>query len=48
MEGPGGLSPRRLPHAEFKIVAEVGHYYPLERPHDFNEHLRTFLSQIGG
>src|ERR1019366_434139 len=37
----------RMPHAEFKLVADVGHYYPLERPHDFNEDLRTLLSQIG-
>jgi len=37
----------RMPHAEFKLVADVGHYYPLERAHDFNEDLRTFLSQIG-
>jgi 3-oxoadipate enol-lactonase len=37
---------RRLPHAEFKIVADVGHYYQLERPDHFNADLRAFLTQL--
>jgi 3-oxoadipate enol-lactonase len=36
-----------LQHATFKIVADVGHYYPLERPRDFNDDLRAFLAQVG-
>jgi pimeloyl-ACP methyl ester carboxylesterase len=34
-----------LPHATFKVVPEVGHYYPLERPAEFNDDLRAFLAQ---
>jgi pimeloyl-ACP methyl ester carboxylesterase len=33
--------------AEFKLVADVGHYYQLERPADFIEDLRAFLCRIG-
>jgi pimeloyl-ACP methyl ester carboxylesterase len=36
----------RLPHATFKVVPDVGHYYPLERPSDFNDDLRAFLAQF--
>jgi 3-oxoadipate enol-lactonase len=36
----------RMPHAEFKIVPEVGHYYQLERAGDFNADLRAFLTQF--
>jgi 3-oxoadipate enol-lactonase len=35
-----------LPNASFKIVPEVGHYYPLERPGEFNRDLRAFLAQL--
>jgi 3-oxoadipate enol-lactonase len=33
----------RLPHAEFAMVPDVGHFYALERPDDFNRRLRAFL-----
>jgi pimeloyl-ACP methyl ester carboxylesterase len=36
----------RLPHAEFKVVPDVGHYYQLERPGDFTADLRAFLTQL--
>jgi pimeloyl-ACP methyl ester carboxylesterase len=32
-----------IPRATFKLVPDVGHYYPLERPTDFNNDLRGFL-----
>jgi pimeloyl-ACP methyl ester carboxylesterase len=32
-----------LPHASFKVVPDVGHYYALERPKDFNDDLCAFL-----
>jgi pimeloyl-ACP methyl ester carboxylesterase len=35
-----------LSHATFKVVPEVGHYYALERPSDFNDDLRGFLAQL--
>jgi pimeloyl-ACP methyl ester carboxylesterase len=35
----------RLPHATFKVVPEVGHYYALERPSDFNDDLRAFVAK---
>jgi pimeloyl-ACP methyl ester carboxylesterase len=33
--------------AEFKLVADVGHYYQLERPADFNQDLRALLQRVG-
>ncbi len=36
-----------IPGAQFKLVPEVGHYYPLEAPAEFNEDLRAFLQQNG-
>jgi pimeloyl-ACP methyl ester carboxylesterase len=36
-----------IPGARFKLVPEVGHFYQLERPADFNADLRAFLQQIG-
>jgi pimeloyl-ACP methyl ester carboxylesterase len=35
-----------LPHATFKVVPDVGHYYALERPGDFNDELRAFLAPL--
>lgn len=35
-----------LPNATFKIVPDVAHYYPLERPSEFNHDLRVFLTQL--
>jgi pimeloyl-ACP methyl ester carboxylesterase len=35
-----------IPGAKFKVVPGVGHYYPLERPGDFNDDLRAFLERI--
>jgi 3-oxoadipate enol-lactonase len=35
-----------IPGAEFKMVPAVGHYYPLERPCDFNDDLRAFLGRL--
>jgi 3-oxoadipate enol-lactonase len=37
-----------LPRATLRIVPEVGHYYPMERPGDFNDELRAFLAPRGG
>jgi pimeloyl-ACP methyl ester carboxylesterase len=34
--------------AELRIVPEVGHFYPMERPADFNDDLRTFLRRVQG
>jgi pimeloyl-ACP methyl ester carboxylesterase len=36
--------------SELKLVPEVGHYYPLERPAEFNTDLRAFLheAETGG
>ena len=34
--------------AELKIVPDVGHFYPLERPLAFNDDLRAFLARMGG
>jgi pimeloyl-ACP methyl ester carboxylesterase len=36
----------RIPGAQLKVVPDVGHFYPLERPADFNEDLRAFLEHI--
>jgi 3-oxoadipate enol-lactonase len=36
-----------IPGARFKIVPEVGHFYQVERPADFNNDLRDFLKQVG-
>lgn len=33
-----------IPGARFEIVADAGHYLPLERPAEFNERLRAFLA----
>jgi pimeloyl-ACP methyl ester carboxylesterase len=33
-----------LPRATFRIAPDVGHYYPLERPSEFNDDLRNFLA----
>jgi 3-oxoadipate enol-lactonase len=35
-----------LPRASFKVVPDVGHYYPLERPSEFNDDLNAFLAQL--
>lgn len=35
-----------IPNAELKIVENVGHFYQLERPSDFNDELRGFLSKL--
>ena len=35
-----------IPGAELKIVEDVGHFYQLERPSDFNDDLRGFLSKL--
>jgi 3-oxoadipate enol-lactonase len=37
---------QRLPHGTFKVIRDVGHYYPLEHPGDFNDDLREFLAQL--
>jgi pimeloyl-ACP methyl ester carboxylesterase len=37
------LLAERLPNATLKVVPDVGHYYALERPSDFNDDLRAFL-----
>jgi pimeloyl-ACP methyl ester carboxylesterase len=36
----------RIPGARLAIVPDVGHFYPLERPADFNAELRRFLEPI--
>ncbi len=36
-----------IPGARLKVIPEVGHYYPLERPADFNADLGAFLHGIG-
>jgi pimeloyl-ACP methyl ester carboxylesterase len=35
-----------LPHATFKVVPDVGHYYPIEHPTDFNDDLRVFVADL--
>jgi pimeloyl-ACP methyl ester carboxylesterase len=35
-----------IPGAQFKVVADVGHYYPLEAPAEFNADLRGFLRSL--
>jgi pimeloyl-ACP methyl ester carboxylesterase len=37
----------RIPGAERRVVPEVGHFYPLERPLEFNADLRAFLRGAG-
>ncbi len=36
-----------IPGARLKVVEDVGHFYQLERPADFNNDLRDFLKQLG-
>ena len=36
----------QIPGAEIKIIPEVGHFYQLERPVDFNNELREFLKRV--
>lgn len=36
-----------IPGARFQLVPEVGHFYQLERPADFNRDLRAFLQEVG-
>jgi 3-oxoadipate enol-lactonase len=40
------LLAERIPNARFKAIPEVGHYYEIERPADFNEDLRAFLAEL--
>ena len=35
-----------MPNAQLKVVEEVGHFYQLERPADFNNDLRSFLKTL--
>ncbi len=35
-----------IPGAQLKILEDVGHFYQLERPADFNNDLREFLKQL--
>ncbi|MEW6298690.1 MAG: alpha/beta fold hydrolase, partial [Thermodesulfobacteriota bacterium] len=35
-----------IPGAQLRVVKEVGHFYQLERPDDFNRELRQFLTQV--
>lgn len=38
----------RVPGASLRVVDEVGHYYPRERPAEFNADLRAFLALARG
>ena len=35
-----------LPRATFKVIPDVGHYYALERPIDFNADLHAFVASV--
>lgn len=35
-----------IPNADLKVVNDVGHFYQLERPADFNNDLRSFLKVL--
>ncbi len=35
-----------IPGARIKVVEDVGHFYQLERPADFNNDLRSFLKEL--
>ena len=35
-----------IPGAQLRVVKEVGHFYQLERPAEFNQELRQFLHLV--
>ena len=35
-----------IPNAQLKILKDVGHFYQLEKPADFNADLAQFLKQV--
>ena len=35
-----------IPNAQIKIIQDVGHFYQLEKPADFNSDLAQFLKQV--
>lgn len=35
-----------IPNAELRAIKDVGHFYQLEKPHEFNQVLRQFLNQV--
>ena len=35
-----------IPGAQLRVVKDVGHFYQLEKPAEFNRELRQFVSQV--
>jgi pimeloyl-ACP methyl ester carboxylesterase len=35
-----------IPNAELRVIKDVGHFYQLEKPYEFNQALRQFLNQV--
>ena len=35
-----------IPGAQLRVVKEVGHFYQLEKPTEFNQELRQFINRV--